>query len=365
MKRVVFFVAIVTVAMATDLSAQCSLNLQKTDLGRGKAWELSWNTVPGIDDYKLELIRTDDETGTTTTRVRELDSRGAAKMKEEVSILTTVDLDVTYRVTAIGTPEPCSATIAVSYPNDADFRRIVRKSVIPLVGSTRGAGGSLFKTSLRLRATKTNQRGTIVFHPANAEATNNDPRLDYTLPTLNSIMEWDDVVAALGVNGIGTLDIVPDGGANGWSVPAADVRLFNVAANGTYGATAIQTQAYDYLSASPDPLNTLTVTVPAIELRLNLAVRTFDAARTTIDVRRDGSKISTRRIDSDRETLLFDNAPNLTGFALQPGDVITITVSEGGGIPMYTLTDNQTNDPALYVPPTRVRYDVEAFDVGF
>lgn len=363
MKRVFLFV--VLTVMAADAAAQCNLNLQKRDLGRGRSWELSWSTVPGIEDYLLELIREDERTGTTTTRRIEIDSRGASKVEHDVAIESTVALKVVYRVVAVGTVQPCSATITVDYPDDPDLKQIARRSIIPLVGSTRGAGGSLFKTSLRLRATRANQRGTLVFHPANVPASNNDPRIPYHLPTSTSVLEWDDVVAEFGVAGIGSIDIVPAGAENGWTVPAADVRLFNVATNGTYGAAGVQTQAGDFLLDSIDPLTEMTVVVPSSELRVNLAIRTFDAARGTIEVRRDGTRLTIRPVETDRETLIFNSANNLTGVTLEPGDVIIIRMTEGGGIPMYTLTDNRTNDPSLHVPATRVQYDMEVFDVGF
>jgi hypothetical protein len=364
MKRIVLFA--IAVIAAADLHAQCSLNLQKRDLGRGKSWELTWNTVSGIADYTLEVIRKDEEAGTTTTHSIDVDARGSQATKT-VAITTTVPLTVTYRVTAIGTPQPCSATINVTYPSDTPFQRVTRKSVIPLVGSTRGAGGALFKTSLRLRGTKSNQRGLLIFHPANAPAQITDPSIEYRLAGTASTQAWDDIVAAFGVNGVGTIDIVPEFTEQSrWSVPAAEIRLYNVTSVGTYGATEAQTQAYDYLAENPDALKEVTVTVPGPDLRLNLAIRSFELPTTAeAEVLRDGDRVAINAIDIPKETLLFNAAHFFTGFELRAGDVVTIRITGGGGIPLYTLTDNSTNDPALYAPPTRIRYQLEEFDIGF
>lgn len=365
MKRL--FAMLFVAALAAESEAACTLNLQKEDLGRGKRWELSWTPQTGATHYLLESIRTDPETGSTTVRKVEVQPRGGtSRVTREVSMLTTTLLTVTYRVTAVGTAEPCSATIDVTYQTDTATQRQMRKSVIPLVGSVRGAHDSHFKTTIRLRATRPSQRGILVFHPANVPARDTDPYINYFLPATNSVMVIDDLEAAFGVSGLGTIDIIPEyDDRSGWSVPFAEVRVFNVAPSGTFGTIEFQTQAYDYHGDNPDAIDLLMVTVPGPELRVNVGVRSFYETRVTFELVRNGSVIAARDYDLSQDMLFFNSADHTLGTPVAPGDTIIIRIADGGGVPMYSLTDNRTNDPALYMTPTRIHEDVSTYAVGF
>jgi hypothetical protein len=357
----------VAVLFAAQTHAACALNLQKSDVSRGKVWELSWAAVPGATGYTVESIRENEDTDTVTIRKIDVVPRGGAtKVTQEVSVLTTVPLTITYRVTAVGAPEACSATIDVTYSTDSTLQRTARKAVIPLVGSTRGANGSLFKTSIHLRGTGGRQRGMLVFHPVNTPGRDTDPAIPYDLAGTADTMEIDDIGPALGTSGLGSLDIIPDfDERTGWTVPSAEVRLFNVAEEGTYGTIEAQIQPYDFLSGVVDPVAPLTFTIPTSQLRVNVAVRTFQKTEVLMEVLRAGTILLVRQIDLEADFLYFATANNAAGVELQPGDVVTLRLPNGGGVPMYTLTDNQTNDPALFMQPTRIRYDVGAIDVGF
>jgi hypothetical protein len=356
----------VAAVFAIEAHAACTLNLTRQDLGRGKSWELSWNAQTGATKYTLESIRKDAD-GTTTIRTQDVNPRGGStKVTKEVSITTTTNLTVTYRVTAIGVSEPCSATIEVSYPTDTTLQLMSRRSTIPLVGSTRGANGSVFKTSLRLRATRPNQRGMLIFHPANVPGRDTDPSITYHLPGSASVLEYDDIVAQFGQSGIGSIDIVPDfSSEHGWTVPFAEVRLFNVTDAGTFGTIGWQTQVHDFHGQAPDAVTSLRVNVPSPELRLNLAVRSWAETTVTVELFRQGSIIASKDFELTRDFLLFNSAVAMLQTDVQPGDIITIRIPEGGAVPLYTLTDNRTNDPALFMPPVRIRSDVSNFDVGF
>jgi hypothetical protein len=362
MKAIVLFVSCV---LAISADAACTLNLQKEDLGRGERWELSWDKVPGATGFILESPRTDPETGTVTTRRREVPIEAGTRVTTEVSVTTSENLTVPYRVIAIGVPD-CSGTIEVTWVEDVEFQRMTRKSVIPLVGSARGANNSNFKTSLRLRGTHRNQRGILVFHPANVPPKSSDPTLVYNLPTTSDVIVYDDVVAAFGATGLGSIEIIPDFSTeHGWTVPYAEVRLYNVDANGTYGTLATQTQAIDFLSGNPEAITSLILTAPGPELRVNLGVRAFEDTIATMKVSRNGDVIASKDWPLDADFLFFNSALASTGITPLPGDLITIEIPAGGGVPMYSLTDNRTNDPALFVPPTRIKFDVGSADVGF
>lgn len=358
-------VAFVTIVLAVSADAACTLNLQKSDLGSGRRWELSWDKVPGATGYILESPRTDPDTGTVTIRKRSVSPEEGARVTTEVSVTTSENLTVPYRVVATGVAD-CSGTIEVTYVSSVQFERITRKSVIPLVGSAPGANGSLFKTSLLLRGTARNQKGILIFHPANVPARDSDPVLTYSLANTSSTIKYDDVVAAFGATGLGSIEIVPDfSSEDGWRVPYAEVRLYNVASNGTYGTLEAQTQAIDFLSGNPEAITSLILTTPAAELRVNLGVRAFEDTIATMKVSRNGDVIASRDWPLTRDFLFFNSALASTGVTPLPGDLITIEIPSGGGVPMYSITDNRTNDPALFLPPTRIQFDVGAFDVGF
>lgn len=361
MKRAALLLCAAVLAM--DARAACTIAITKEDLGKQRRWELSWQPVSGATKYTIESTRTNPDGSTTTTR--DTVAPRLTTMRREVAVASTVPVTVTYNVIATGGAEPCTGTTQINYPSDPTIESIMRKSTIPFVGSVRGANGSNFKTSLRLRGTEHNQRGFLVFHPSNTQATDLDPIIPYVLAGTASILEWDDVVEAFGVSGTGSIDIVPEVNNGRFTVPDAEVRLFNVAATGTFGTLAWQTQAHDFHSSNPNAIRELTVTVPSPELRLNLALRTFQDTTAQIELVRGGLIAVLREFTLSRDFLLFNSAAGFLGNDLRPGDIITIRVLTGGGVPLYTVTDNRTNDPALFMPPVRVIHEVGVYQGGF
>src|ERR1043166_2743476 len=110
---------------------------------------------------------------------------------------------------------------------------LTERAVIPIVGSIRAADGSQFRTSLRLSVLPFDDgktiSGRIIFHPQGQPISDNNPSLTYSLtghPRLVQEVFWDDVVAAMGQSGIGTMDIVPDAASNG-IIPAIEARDVN------------------------------------------------------------------------------------------------------------------------------------------
>lgn len=64
--------------------------------------------------------------------------------------------------------------------------------------------------------------GRIVFHPTGRSASPDDPGIRYTVEQ-DGIRAWDDVVAAMGAAGLGSIDIDPDQTEYG-NYPLPDVR---------------------------------------------------------------------------------------------------------------------------------------------
>lgn len=357
LNRSLAVIALSALASFAEAQTTCTIQLDKDDIFRGKRYELSWNAVPGTNSYILEEIIATDE-NRTVTRSQTLNTNDPTP-SIEVEKTTTVAQDVTYRISTAN--RACSAQVQVRFAPDVAFSRVAQKSIIPLVGSAPGAHGAQFKTSLRLRRNNTAElEGWLVFHPIGVPGSDADPRIRYSFKNNGpDTIEYDDIVAAFGVTGLGSIDIIPDPTPGGrFIVPFADVRLFNVADGGTYGAIEAQTQAIDFFGDASNRIRTMNVVVPGPQLRLNVGVRSVEAGSMFVSVLRAGERITQRQIAFGRDHLIFSGAAEVTGIALQPGDIVAIQITTGGAIPLYSLTDNKTNDPALYYPPTRTLLDL-------
>jgi hypothetical protein len=345
---------------ALEVHAECTVNLKAMSERAGRRYNISWSPVAGADTYVLEESFDNFRTVNKMTFI----DRPDISLSREFAYQASVDVRVKYRVTASsggGLITPCSAVQEVTYSSDAAFRKVVQKSAIPLVGSTPGLNGSQFKTSVRLRATENDQRGTLILRRNGIPGTERDPKMTYALAKKGDILNFDDIVAAFGQTGLGSIDIIPDPTAGGgFTVPFAEVRLFNVAANGTFGTIETQTQPFHW-SNDVDTQRGLVVTAPKPNLRLNLGVRSFTSSVVLLSVSRAGKSIASVVHTPGGDSLLFGSAKEmLGGLDLEPGDVIRFG-GMGTFVPMYTLTDNTTNDPALFIPPMRVDLDVESY----
>lgn len=345
---------------AVELHAQtnCTVNINATSERSGRRYTISWDPVPGADTYVLEESLDNFRTVQKHTLIDQ------TTLARQFSYQASVDVRVKYRVTAYASNyqiTPCSATKEVSFSPDVAYRKVVQKSAIPLVGSTAGLNGSVFKTSVRLRATQDDQRGTLILRRNGIPGTDRDPVMPYALAKKGDVLFFDDIVAAFGQSGLGSIDIVPNANAGGGlTVPFAEVRLFNVANGGTFGAIESQTQPYDW-STDVSANRATVVVVPNSDLRLNLGIRSFTSSIVTLIVRRGDDSVATFVHSPGGDSLVFGSAKDmLGGFELQPGDVIRFG-GMGTFVPMYTLTDNRTNDPALFIVPVKVDLDVETY----
>ncbi|HYI13033.1 MAG TPA: hypothetical protein VEK57_28565 [Thermoanaerobaculia bacterium] len=351
----------VAAAVALDLSAQCNFNFKKVNLGDGDRWRLEWTRAAGTaDPYLLQEIRTVN--GNTISEYFQVTANSQSAGRWDVSLTSTDTTTRRYILQSQG-GQPCGEELEVTFAADPDFTRLMRKSIVPLVGSTPGNNGALFKTELRLRG-ETGMSGRLVLHPLGRPGSDADPQMRYEFrATDNGVLEYEDVVAQLGVTGLGSLDIIPDPSPAGlYIVPTADVRLYNVADGGTFGTIETQTQAWDFFGARQGSIKALIVTVPGPELRLNIGFRTLEGTGVLIFAYRGGQLIASANPTLEGDYLFFASAESILGVTLMKGDTIRIMDPDGGSIPMYSLTDNVTNDPALFVPPTRVLTDVTHFE---
>lgn len=359
MKRILLFLPLVFLSLQSY--AQCVIPVTVDDIGRGTRYQLEWDRVMGATNYLIE----ETKAGSGVVFRRNHTSTNA-RIEYGVDRTATVAQTWEYRVIAqFGDGTQCVGTATVTFQPADWLIRITRKSVIPIVGSTPGANGALFKTSLKLTATAPNMSGRLIYHPQGVPGSPNDPSIPYSFTEVGQELAFADIVAAFGQSGIGTIDIVPDG--PNYFVPLAEVRLFNVRPDGgTFGTLEAQTQGFDFLSEvqTTNRPRSITVTVPGPELRLNLGLRTFSFGMTMVTVTRNGQRIHMKLHELFGDFLLFGSAADITGFHdLRPGDVIRIQAMTAAAVPFYTLTDNMTNDPSLFVVPVEVDINVGEYEL--
>lgn len=145
-----------------------------------------------------------------------------------------------------------------------------RTALIPISGSTRGANGSVFRTSARLSNPGESEiEGDLVFHPAGVEASDGDPSYRYHLAPYES-QALPDAIASTGGSGVGTLEIVPDLGP----APAVTVRIAN--GDSSFAVPALETanvMVAGMHSAMKMPSDTR-------RFRTNIAIRTMESGAT-------------------------------------------------------------------------------------
>ena len=254
-----------------------------------------------------------------------------------------------YRVSAFNADDPnfrgCTWTGRVVFFEDAGASRLFRRTIVPVAGSLAGANGSRFRTSVvLLNPFNDALSGRVVFHAVGTSGTAGDPSIHYQLGGGQHV-EYEDVVAAIGVSGLGSLDIIPDPESLSY-VPAAQVTIFNDAGNGaTFGMSVPQIRAGD-IQANANPFD-FVVPNRGVQ-RLNVGVRSGgEGGSIQATVRSaDGSTRRVRR-EFPPDSLVHTTIENLLGIPAADGDSVRILTNN---VVVYaTLTNNVTNDPFMLV----------------
>lgn len=221
------------------------------------------------------------------------------------------------------------------------------RSVLPVAGSTAGAFGSNFKTSLQLhnRSAQT-MKGRIVFHKLGQPGAAGDPSLTYELAP-HATMKFDDVVGAMGQSGLGSIDIVPDGKG----FPTVVARAFDDKGDkGTTGATIEAIRAADVVPAGE--ATTLVVPDSLQQYRFNIGVRTLsDGAVVEMSIYGANGilrkTLTARTFPADYFVQQASN--DFLGETLLANESIAFKVVSGSAIVYGTTTDNTTNDPSVQI----------------
>jgi hypothetical protein len=223
---------------------------------------------------------------------------------------------------------------------------------ITAAGSLAGSLGSFFRTSVQINNPfSTPISGHFVFHPAGTPASAGDPDMGFVLAPGQSFA-WHDVVAAMGLSGLGTIDVFAAGGA-----PVVVTRIFNDAGDdGTSGFTEPLVEVGDVPLPGAGGSVTGVLLGPYIvdRYRYNVGLRTVDAPVHVSVTVLDTSGATVHTVDHDYPADYFvQNTVTdfLDGFVIGDGYSLRITFS-GGGLIIYGATvDNTTNDPSAQFMP--------------
>lgn len=207
-----------------------------------------------------------------------------------------------------------------------------RTTLIPVVGSTKGAYGSAFVTSGTLSNPGEKEiSGNLVFHPAGIEALSTDPHASYRLAPYES-QALPDVMAAIGTTGVGSLEIVPDTGA----APASMFRIEK-------GATAFVVPA-----VGPDNVMSLgnhtAVKMPADmkRYRVNVGVRTLGTgAKIWVCMHEpDGTYIRGYTREFPPNYLVQVPVAELLGGPVTNNQMVMFTVQGGSAVVFVSTVEN-------------------------
>lgn len=220
-------------------------------------------------------------------------------------------------------------------------------AVVPVVGSTPGASAqAFFRTSVQLHNPGAAAvSGRLIYHPQGTSAGASDPSLFYALAP-GETRSIPDLLPAMGLTGLGTLDVVPEGGS---AVPLVVVRVFNDAgALGTTGFTEELVLPVDALGAGQRGV--LVGPIDTALYRFNVGVRTLGAGAVLSIVVRNAAGTVTRTLTRTYAPNYFeqrDSGAFLEGAVLAANDTITVQVVSGSAIVYGATVDNRTNDPSL------------------
>lgn len=250
----------------------------------------------------------------------------------------------------------------------------LRKGIIPIAGSTAGLNGASFKTSVRIYAAP-DAHGKIVFHRLGTIARDTDPFITYSFApnahVVSDYLQWDDVVAAMGQSGLGTLDIIPDSNGGNF-LPPVITRAYNDTPGGTFGTEVPMAVPRDYFlniysatNVAPSGLvlfdGRTTVPPMSAAFRRNVGFRTLsDLELLATILRKDGRQENSPvvKFPGDYSTMMpidqfvqmmFSGGNPIA--PITPEDGLQLTESHGRAVVYYTYTDNRTNDPTLVVTP--------------
>lgn len=225
-------------------------------------------------------------------------------------------------------------------------------SVLPAAGAVQGAG-AFFRTSVQLRNQTTSPiSGKLVFHPAGQSGSAGDPSLSFTLNT-GQVVTFNDVVTSMGASGLGSIDVLTNGGA----MPIVSARVYSDGGSaGTSGFTEDAQPLGEALAPSDRVYGVVFIPSDPINFRTNVGVRTLGRG-ATIDFRiyNEAGNPVTSSAHVSYPPNYFEQRPaaQLMGLAELPaGGSIVAQLVDGSAFVYASVTDNRTSDSAMRMAKT-------------
>jgi hypothetical protein len=265
------------------------------------------------------------------------------------NLVTTADMSTTGGT--IGSSSNYSGGLAIGAIAFSTDPMLVR--ILPAAGAVQGST-AFFRTSLQmLNPTSNTITGNLVFHKQLQPAAAGDPSLAFTL-TPGQTISYADVLTSMGISGLGSLDIVTNGG----NAPIATARVFSD--GGTLGTSGFSEEGVPP-NAALDFFSRGILLIPAdlTNFRMNIGVRTLDTG-ATLDVATfdsAGTLKGTRTLPAYGPNV-FDQVTvaAFTGLStVPPGGYILVTFNVFGGRAFVysSVIDNKTSDSTFRLADIR------------
>jgi hypothetical protein len=340
----------VVLSLAATPAFGCGFTVEATDNFHGGA-SLTWQRPAGATDFDV-YVRTSysgsDYLYVTSTAMNGVDVQPVTTdAQQHVYLVIAHNDDPASR---------CVGEVRVGLEGNRNLGAITEKRIVPLVGSVRGANGSDFRTSLTMSKAAL-RKGRIVFRPTGTVASDADPFIRYLFGDNNAAgpqeLYWDDIVAAIGASGTGSLEIIPDriGEETALRVPNVSVRVYNVAEKGTFGSHTDAVRPAEWFLNPVTQQAGAGIFVPAAHgnVRRNIGFRTLTAVSYAIDLVVPGVENRRFRGSAPANYTYFSSLDAFVGEAVPANAQVYVSFQFGYGIGFYTETDNITNDPTVVV----------------
>jgi hypothetical protein len=255
------------------------------------------------------------------------------------NLVTTVDMSVSGGTIGSSTVYGSGFGIGVVAYNSNPL--LVR--ILPAAGAAPGAT-AFFRTALQmLNPTSTTITGNLVFHKQLQPAAPGDPSLAFTLSPGQAV-SYADVITSMGTSGVGSLDVVTNGG----NAPIVTARVFSDAGSaGTSGFSeegVSPNDALDFFSRG-----ILLIPSDLTNFRMNIGVRTLDTGAVLDVTTLDSAGVPRASRTVSYGANVFDQQPVATftgASSVPPGGWIVITFNTFGGRAFVysSIIDNRTSD---------------------
>jgi len=363
MRRVMLF-AVVLLSFAALANAQCQFNasFEGSDhfaIVSGHPYALTWTPVAGASTYRVTEARgypTPQQAADAAVGADGPTIQGAGELRFETKHFASADSYIGYAITALAQDGTalCSTKLALKIQADPTIRNLFRRAVVPVAGSLVAADGSKFHTSLRLALPdRVKASGRIIFHPQGAIHSDNDPSMAYQLEPVGDqsgvSLYWDDVVAAMGASGLGSLDIAPDDERT----PEIDARAWNDIHGLINGGTVPVLNASDlFRFGFPFGVH-FPVWTDNGKSRMSIGIRTVGPNPARVFISTQGMPQNSLLIPGN--SLRQFSLESVLGFIPPDGQPVQINLQyindfTSSAYVYYTITDNSSNDPRVFLP---------------